>query len=120
MHTSRTQACTHARAHIFFIKLLYLHIAGWLPAEMPYVRQTDSTRLQLMDLNCHIFTSAGRNKLSVSVCTFCVWVMCTYLSIHSPQMRYIDFVCQFQHSHSERSRHRAVTASHGVKLLAAC
>lgn len=63
-HT-RTRPCTCTG---FFIKPLHLHIASWLPAEMPSVQQTDSTCLQLMDLNCHIFMSPGRNNLCVTVC----------------------------------------------------
>lgn len=99
---SHTHICAHA--HIFFIKLLHLHIAGWLPTEMPSVQQTDSTCLQLMDLNCHIFLSPGWNK--VSVCVYqCVWVLCTFPSTHLPQMRYIKLVRQLQHSHSESCRH---------------
>lgn len=78
---THTQTCTHTRAYIFFIKLLHLHIAGWLPTETPSVQQTDSTCLQLMDLNCHIFTSPGRNKLCASVCVS-VCGLCSFSSIH--------------------------------------
>lgn len=55
--SNRMKRCSDTGAHIFFIKLPHLHIASWLPTEMPSAQQTDSTCLQLMDLNCHVFTS---------------------------------------------------------------
>ncbi len=113
---THTQTCSNARAHILSIKLLHLHIAGWLPTRTPSVQQTDSTCLQLMDLHCHIFTSPGRNKLCFSVCIS----MCTCSSFHFSQMRSIELVGHFQHSHSESIWHKALMASHGGKLLAAC
>ena len=82
-HThTHTQTCTHSCAHVLFIKLLHLHIAGWHPTETPSVQQTDYTCLRLMDLNCHIFTSPGRNKLGVSVCiSECGLCVCFHLFI---------------------------------------
>lgn len=64
----------HKHAHTLFIKLLR-HIAGWLPTETPSAQQTDSTCLQLIDFNCHIWCmSSGRHKLCVSLCVGHVYI----------------------------------------------
>ena len=95
----RFYAHVHTHAHVLFIKLLHLHIAGWHPTETPSVQQTDYTCLRLMDLNCHIFTSPGRNKLGVSVCiSGCGLCVCFHLFI-SPRWDILKLVCRFQHSH---------------------
>lgn len=109
---------THTNMRTHFSSNYYTTLLAGPPPEMPSAQQTDSTCSRLIDFNCHILYA--RPLEDINCVYLCVWVMCAFSSIRFSRMRYIELVCQFQHSHSESSRHRALMASHGGKLLAAC